>query len=135
MFRAIWGELFHTFDFGRNYTQVHFSQLVAGHDSRVRFTQSPGLLYCINYANNQIVPVKSTDGGLTWANLAGNPDPSEQTFGLYADYDNPQRLILVYYSQLYISQNGGNTFHFLQCHQCRQWRGSRRRFLMAMPFI
>ena len=104
------GELFHTFDFGRNYTQVHFSQLVAGHDSRVRFTQSPGLLYCINYANNQIVPVKSTDGGLTWANLAGNPDPSEQTFGLYADYDNPQRLILVYYSQLYISQNGGNTF-------------------------
>ncbi len=104
------GELFHTMDYGRNYDQVHYSQLVAGHDSKVCFTQTPDLLYSVNYANNQIIPVKSTNGGLSWTALAGNPDPSEQTYTLRADYENPQRLILAYYGQLYISHNGGNSF-------------------------
>lgn len=104
------GELFHTYDYGRTYTQVASSELVGGHDSKVSFTATPGLLYSINYADNLIVPVKSTDGGQTWNDLTGNPDPSEQCFGIFADYNNSQRVIIAYYSQLYISQNGGSTF-------------------------
>ncbi len=104
------GELFHTCDYGRTYTQVASSELVGGHDSKVCFTATPGLLYSINYANNLIVPVKSADGGQSWSDLTGNPDPSEQCFGIYADYDNAQRIIIAYYGQLYISQNGGGSF-------------------------
>ncbi|MBK7221472.1 MAG: hypothetical protein IPH94_09125 [Saprospiraceae bacterium] len=104
------GELFHTCDYGRTYTQVASSELVGGHDSKVSFTATPGLLYSINYANNLIVPVKSADGGQSWSDLTGNPDPSEQCFGIYADYNNAQRIIIAYYGQLYISQNGGGSF-------------------------
>ncbi|MBP9195381.1 MAG: hypothetical protein KBF57_11905, partial [Saprospiraceae bacterium] len=43
------GELFHTCDYGRTYTQVASSELVGGHDSKVCFTATPGLLYSINY--------------------------------------------------------------------------------------
>ena len=103
------GELFHPCDYGRTYTQVASSELVCGHDSKVCFKASPGLLYSINYANNLIVPVKSADGGQSWSDLTGNPDPSEQCFGIYADYDNAQRIIIAYYGQLYISQNGGGS--------------------------
>ncbi|MBK8699032.1 MAG: hypothetical protein IPN29_05615 [Saprospiraceae bacterium] len=104
------GELLHTPDYGKNYTQVHSAELVAGHDSRVCFTNVPGLLYSINYANNAIVPAKSLDGGVTWAALSGNPDPGEQTFSIHADYANAQRLIISYYGQIYFSHNGGSVF-------------------------
>lgn len=104
------GELFHTYDYGRTYNQVTSSELVGGHHSKVSFTSTTGLLYSINYADNHIVPVKSTDGGQSWADLSGNPDPSEQCFGIYADYNNAQRIIIAYYGQLYISQNGGTSF-------------------------
>jgi photosystem II stability/assembly factor-like uncharacterized protein len=104
------GELFHTTNFGASYDQVHFQQLIGGHNSKVCFTSTSGLLYSINYANDMVVPVKSTDNGLTWAALPGNPDASEETFSIDADYNNPGRVIISYYSDIYFSGNGGTSF-------------------------
>src|SRR5687767_7431576 len=46
------GELFHTVNAGASYNQVHFNQLIGGHNSKVCFTITPGLLYSISYENN-----------------------------------------------------------------------------------
>lgn len=104
------GELFHTTDFGLTYTQVNFQQLIAGHNSKVCYTSTAGLLYSISYANNMIVPMKSTDNGVTWNALAGNPDNTEETFNIDVDYNNPSRVIISYYGLIYFSNDGGTTF-------------------------
>ncbi len=104
------GELFHTTNFGTSYNQVHFQELIGGHNSKVCFTSSVGLLYSVSYANDMVVPVKSTDNGLTWSALPGNPDNSEETFSIDADYNNPGRIIISYYGEIYFSGNGGTTF-------------------------
>lgn len=104
------GELFHSTNGGLNYDQVDFSELIGGHNSKVCFTSTLGLLYSVSYANNEIIPVKSTDGGLTWNALPGNPDNTEETFSIDADYNNPNRVIISYYGAIYFSSNGGNTF-------------------------
>jgi photosystem II stability/assembly factor-like uncharacterized protein len=104
------GELFHTTDFGQTYNQVNFQQLIAGHNSKVCYTSTSGLLYSISYANNMIVPMKSTDNGVTWTALSGNPDNTEETFSIDADYNNSNRVIISYYGAIYFSNDGGTTF-------------------------
>ncbi|MEI8136829.1 MAG: T9SS type A sorting domain-containing protein [Bacteroidota bacterium] len=104
------GELFHTTNFGNAYDQVNFQQLIAGHNSKVCYTSSVGLLYSISYANNMVLPMKSLDNGSTWTMLSGNPDVNEETFSIDADYNNPLRIVISYYGAIYFSSNGGTSF-------------------------
>ncbi|MCE3229182.1 MAG: hypothetical protein K0S32_3733 [Bacteroidetes bacterium] len=104
------GELFHSTNFGDSYSQVNFQQVFGGHNSKVCYTSSVGLLYSITYSNDMVRPVKSTDNGITWTVLSGNPDNSEETFSIDADYNNPNRVIISYYSNIYFSNNGGTSF-------------------------
>lgn len=104
------GELFHTTNFGNAYDQVNFQQLIAGHNSKVCYTSSVGLLYSISYANNMVLPMKSADNGSTWTMLSGNPDVNEETFSIDADYNNPLRIVISYYGAIYFSSNGGTSF-------------------------
>ena len=104
------GELFHTTNFGTSYTQVNFQQLIAGHNSKVCYTATNGLLYSISYKNNMVVPMKSTDNGVTWNALVGNPNNTEETYSIDADYNNPNRVIISYYGAIYFSNDGGTTF-------------------------
>jgi len=104
------GELFHTTSFGTAYDQVHFSEMIGGHHTRVNFTNTPGLLFTIRYINEIPTPVKSTDNGQTWSTLPGNPDPYEYTYTLYVDYTNPSRILISQYGSIYFSSNGGNSF-------------------------
>ena len=104
------GELFHTTNFGNAYDQVNFQQLIGGHNSKVCFTSSVGLLYSISYANNMVIPKKSTDNGVTWSALPGNPDNTEETFSIDVDYNIPQRVIISYYGAIHFSNNCGTTF-------------------------
>lgn len=104
------GELFHTTDYGDTYSQVNFQQVVGGHNSKVCYTSTSGLLYTISYANNMIVPMKSVNNGVTWTALPGNPDNTEETYSIDADYNNPNRVIISYYGTIYFSNNGGTTF-------------------------
>lgn len=103
-------ELFHSTDMGLSWSQVHFTEFGGGHNSKVCFTSTPGLLYSISYINDVGTPVKSTDNGLTWSVLPGNPDDSEDTYTIHADYNNPSRVIISYYGNIYFSSNGGNSF-------------------------
>jgi len=107
------GELFHTLDFGLSYSQVDFHQLIAGHNSKVCYTSTAGLLYSISYSNDMVLPMKSTDNGITWKALVGNPDNSEETFSIDADYNNPNRIIISYFGSIYFSNNGGTTFSLI----------------------
>ncbi len=103
-------ELFHTTDFGLSYDQVHFSKIIAGVNSKAVFTNNPTILYCIDYSNNATVPVRSDDGGNSWHTLSGNPDPYQETFSIFADYNNPNHVLISYYGSVYFSANGGTNF-------------------------
>ena len=102
--------LYHTTDFGSSYSLMDFRQIQGGHDSRVQFTQDPRILYCITCANDQALPVRSTDGGKSWSTLPGNPDPSETTYSIAADFNNPDRVIISWYSSILASTDGGKSF-------------------------
>ena len=104
------GELFHTTNYGASYNQVNFQQLIGGHHSKVCYTSTSGLLYSISYAKDMVRPVRSTDNGITWLPLSGNPDDTEETFSIDVDYNNPLRVIISYYSTIYFSNNGGSSF-------------------------
>lgn len=103
-------ELFHTTDFGSSFSTIHFQTIQGGHNSKVQFTSSPNLLYCISYANDQALPVRSTNGGSDWQTLPGNPDPSEETYSINVDYNFPGRVLISYYGGLYFSPDSGRTF-------------------------
>lgn len=109
-------ELFHTTDFGQSYSQVHFSQFTGGHHSKVCYTVTPGLLYSVSYVNDIATPVKSIDNGVTWTLLTGNPDPGSDIETIDVDYNNPLRVIISYYGEIYFSNNGGTTFTLI--HTC-----------------
>ncbi|MGL5889976.1 MAG: WD40/YVTN/BNR-like repeat-containing protein, partial [Bacteroidia bacterium] len=103
-------ELFRTTDFGQSYSLTDFRQLQGGHNSKVCYTSTPGLLYCINYDDDVARPVKSTDNGATWTMLPGNPDMWEDTYSIYADMYDANRVIISYYDGIYYSGDGGTTF-------------------------
>ena len=107
-------ELFHTTDFGDSYSLLPFGQIQGGHNSSVQFTNNTQLRYCITYADDEELPVKSTDGGVTWTVLSGNPDATEETYGIFADYNNPNRVIISYYGSINFSSDSGT--HFTQIH-------------------
>jgi hypothetical protein len=103
-------ELFNSTDFGHSYSQVHFTQFMAGHNSKVCYTSTTSLLYSIAYISDVATPVESLDNGLTWNPLAGNPDPNSDSWTIDVDYANPNRIVLSLYDQIYFSSNGGTTF-------------------------
>lgn len=104
-------ELFHTTDFGRSYTQAHFEQFIGGARSKVAFTDTPGLLFSLNYINENPLPVKSTDNGQTWQTLSGTPDPFGEYYSINVDRANPSRIQISTFSSVYFSTDGGNSFN------------------------
>ncbi|HEY4797819.1 MAG TPA: T9SS type A sorting domain-containing protein [Bacteroidia bacterium] len=105
-------ELFHTTDFGLTYSQLHHLNFVGGHNSKVCFTSTANLLYSISYPDPAQValPVKSTDNGATWTQLVGNPDSTSDVWTIDVDYNNPNRVIISSYGEIFFSNNGGTTF-------------------------
>lgn len=114
--------LFHSTDQGQTWGMLNFMQAQGGHDSYVSFTSS-NILYTVSYpspgGNDEILPLKSTDGGQTWNVLPGNPyptSPNGDILRLFADYNNANHLIIADYGTIYFSNDGGNTF--TQFHTC-----------------
>ncbi len=102
-------EVFHSTDFGASWHMLPFRQLqVAGSVGRIEFTNNPAVRYGVDYEGEAPHPVKSTDGGTTWVDI-GDPTGGE-VYDLYADFDNPGRILLTSYSTLYLSTDGGANF-------------------------
>jgi hypothetical protein len=110
-------ELFHSTDGGKHWGEESFTQVQGGHDSYVSFTNNPNIRYTVDYTsvngNDLVRPMKSTNGGVSWTAMASDPYASYPDAGierLFADYNNPNNLILADYSTIYFSNNGGTSF-------------------------
>lgn len=104
-------EVFHTTNYGTSYQVIPFGQIQGARYSLAQFTSNPNLLYSLSYYDgNNAVPVKSTDGGVSWSKLPGNPLPWDESFSFWAAFGRPQVAVLAGWSALYITTNGGNSF-------------------------
>jgi len=107
-------ELFHSTDFGETYTQVPFTKLQVFNTSTWEFTADPAIAYSIHNDGNQGWPVKTNDGGNSWVMLPGFNANLGQVYQLRANYNNPGQVIMGYYGDLVISNNGGTTFTLIK---------------------
>jgi len=115
-------DLFHSSDQGQDWACQNFAQVQGGHESYVSFSDTT-IRYSVSYpspnGNDEILPLKSTDGGQTWNALSGSPYPSAPNgdiLRLIADYNNPNHVMIADYGTIYFSQDGGSSFH--QIHTC-----------------
>ena len=103
--------VFRTRDFGRSWETLPFQQIQGGVYSEVRFTSAPSVLYSLFLDDNDNrTPVKSTDGGATWAPLGSSPWDSLEYVILYADPHSTTRLLGADWDALFFSSDGGATF-------------------------
>lgn len=96
---------------GQSYDIIHFTQAQTSPYSKVCLTKNPLRLYSLLYDANSFTtrPAGSMDGGQTWDFLPADQDPGEEKLFIFADYDDPQRLIWTQYNQAYLSVDGGMT--------------------------
>ena len=110
-FASDMSELYHTTNFGDSCSALNFQQIQGGHFSAVQFTSNANILYSLTYTGgNNATPARSANGGKTWSPLPGNPLPYDESYSLWADYNNPQHLVLSGWASLYFSADGGNSF-------------------------
>lgn len=102
-------DLFHTKDKGASYNIVNFQYITAGTMTKVEFTNDPMILYTINQHEFGNYPMKSTDGGTTWAKLQSDPT-SGGAYQLFACETDFNKIIVTDYSNVYYSTNGGTSF-------------------------
>lgn len=103
-------ELFHTTNYGLGYDQVHFTEFMGGHNSKVCYASMSNIRYSISYVNDIGTPVMSTDAGSTWSLITGNPDANEDVYTIHSDFTNSQRIIISQYGAIFFSSNGGTSF-------------------------
>jgi photosystem II stability/assembly factor-like uncharacterized protein len=114
-------EVFHTVDYGQTWVTLPFQEIQGGRFSKVCFTENPTILYALDLTSieggDTRTPVKSLDGGMTWAPLGVDPTSSE-AFSLFVDPANGNRILLSDWCRLYFSDNGGNTFALKYTANC-----------------
>jgi Secretion system C-terminal sorting domain len=103
-------EMFHSTDYGNNYTQLHFSALQSFNVSTYEFTSNPLIAYSNYNDGNNGYPVKTTNGGVTWTMLPGYDGTQGQVYSMKANYNNPNQLLMDYYGKIVFSNDGGATF-------------------------
>jgi len=109
------GEMFHTTDLGISWAVVPFTELQGGNQTAVQFTNDPLVLYSLHSNGNGYTPYKSTDGGVHWDSLAGDPT-GRDAWTMVADIQNSQHVIVTDYSDLWLSTDGGASFGASKYH-------------------
>lgn len=107
-------ELFHSTDFGNSYSQVPFTRLQVFSTSTWEFTSDAAIAYSNHNDGNQGYPVRTTDGGNSFTKLPGYDPNLGQVYLVRANYNNPDQVIMGYYGDLVISNNGGATFSLIK---------------------
>jgi hypothetical protein len=104
-------ELFHSTDFGLHYSQVDFTKLQVFNTSTYEFTNNSNIAYSNFSDGNDGYPVKTTNGGASWANLSAY-DVSDfgPVYALKANYNNPNQVLINSYADILFSNNGGTSF-------------------------
>ncbi len=102
------GVMFHSTTKGTSWNEIHFKEMIPSIKAAVQFTSDPNILYGIRDWDYPI-PVKSTDGGITWQPTVSDPTNSEAIY-IFADDTRTDRLIVSDFSHIYFSNDGGNTF-------------------------
>lgn len=105
--------LYETTNFGETWNMQSHTKIQANRSSKVCFTSNSSVMYTIDYTlqsgSDAARPVKSSDGGQTWQSLA---DPTgSDCWSVYADYNDPQRIIVSDYSNVWLSVDGGSHFN------------------------
>ena len=103
-------ELFHSTDFGKNYSQIPFTCLAVLSTSTYEFTSDPAIAYSVYNDGNNGYPVKTVDGGNSWTQLPGFDANFGKVYRLIANYSYANQLIMGYYGDIMISNNGGTSF-------------------------
>jgi photosystem II stability/assembly factor-like uncharacterized protein len=103
---------FRSGDFGQRWETLDFRALRGGHNSQVRYTSDPDVLYAIDVFDdlNYGYPVRSDDAGETWAALAGDPTWGGEVWWLDADPRSTDRVLISDYTALHFSDDGGDSF-------------------------
>ena len=103
--------MYRTTNFGKAYNLIDYRKIQGGTNTFVRFTNVTDLLYALKRSGDSLYTAKSTNNGLIWTMLAGNPiGVFDDPFYFYVDYNNPNRIILSSYFDIYFSSNGGDSF-------------------------
>ncbi len=103
-------EFFHSTDFGNTYTQLPFTKLQSMNVSTYEFTHDANIAYSNFNDGNNGYPVKTTDGGNTWTQLAGFNSSNGEVYGMAANYYDSAQLLMNYYGSIVCSNDGGATF-------------------------
>jgi photosystem II stability/assembly factor-like uncharacterized protein len=106
--------LFHSADFGKSYSQVSFTRLPVMNTSTYEFTMDPDIAYSIYNDGNEGYPVKTIDGGNSWTMLPGFDAGLGKVYRIVANYNDPDQLVMGYYGDIVISNNGGTTFSLVK---------------------
>lgn len=78
---------------GASWATLDSHRIQGSSDAPVRFTGDAKIEYAIDHTSDARRPVKSADGGQTWAALPGDPTGAG-AFNLFADYANPNRVLV-----------------------------------------
>ena len=108
-------ELFHSIDFGNSYSQIHHSKLQVFNTSTYEFTENPNIAYSNFNDGNDGYPVKTTDGGVTWNKMSAyNMGTYGSVYRMFANYKNPDQLLIGAYGDILFSDDGGSSFKLVK---------------------
>lgn len=109
------GSVFLSSSGGDTWKTLDFEQIQGGRPAQLRFTAQAGLVFGVSTrmpgGGDGMVPVKSTDGGVTFAPMAAALSLTKgQCFFLDADSASGTRLVVADQQQIYSSVDGGASF-------------------------
>jgi photosystem II stability/assembly factor-like uncharacterized protein len=104
-------DLYHSINGGASWNVINFRQVIGGAFAMVQFTNNNSIRYCqsMDPVSQVLIPIKSTDAGLTW-NPTTDPTGGNGSWFTIANPQNSNQLIVSDYSDLYFSNDGGTTF-------------------------
>lgn len=104
--------IFHSADSGNQWETIPFQEITGeSHNIKIHFTAHPDTLYSYGFTGlgTRNLPMRSVDGGKSWKPLEADPTFGEVHY-IFADPDRTDRLIVSDYHNIFLSNDGGQSF-------------------------